>query len=226
MELRFFEIYRNGEYLRLLLEGAGVSAGLTVAGGIAGFILATLLAVLRYWRVPVLRQAATGYVEFIRNTPLIVQMFFVAFGLPMLLGYRWPFWGHALLALSLNFSAYFAEILRSGFVSVAKGQIEAARALGMRRFLIFRRIVFPQAAATMYPSLNSQFVFLFLTTGVMAEIGVRDLTYAGLYIDSRSFRSFEVFFTLTVIYVLMAIGFKSVLKLLHDRLFRWRAASR
>ncbi|MEP3666131.1 MAG: amino acid ABC transporter permease, partial [Roseibium sp.] len=76
--------------------------------------------------------------------------------------------------------------------------------------------------ASMYPSLNSQFIFLFLTTGVISEIGVTDLTWAGLYIDSRSFRSFEVFFTLTVIYVLMSLMFKSILALLHDRLFKWK----
>ena len=224
MDLRFFEIYRNPEYLWLLAEGAAMSAALSVAAGLAGFIFAAGLAGVRYWKVPVLAQAATGYVEFIRNTPLIVQLFFVAFGLPLLLGYQWPFWGHALLALTLNFSAYFAEILRAGFFALAKGQLEAASALGVRRFLAFRKIVFPQAVAAMYPSLNSQFVFLFLTTGLMAEIGVRDLTFAGLFIDSRSFRSFEVFFTLTVIYVLMALGFKTALKLIHDRLFPWRVA--
>ncbi|MEL7529373.1 MAG: hypothetical protein AAFN16_26665 [Pseudomonadota bacterium] len=74
----------------------------------------------------------------------------------------------------------------------------------------------------MYPALNSQFIFLFLTTGVISEIGVTDLTWAGVFIDSRSFRSFEVFFTLTVIYVLMSLMFKSTLRLLHDRLFKWK----
>jgi len=220
--LRFFEIYRNPDYLWLLAQGAMVSAGLTVAGGICGFVCAILLAAVRHYRIPVLAQAATAYVEFIRNTPLIVQMFFIAFGLPMLFGYQWPFWAHALLALSVNFSAYFAEILRAGLASVADGQIEAADALGLPRWLCFLKISLPQAIASMYPSLNSQFIFLFLTTGVISEIGVTDLTWAGLYIDSRSFRSFEVFFTLTVIYVLMSLMFKSILGLLHDRLFKWK----
>ena len=92
MELRFFEIYRNPDYLILLLEGAGLSFGITMAGAIYGMLLALTLAALRYHKVPVLAQLSTGYVEFIRNTPLIVQLFFVAFGLPLLLGYRWPFW--------------------------------------------------------------------------------------------------------------------------------------
>ncbi len=221
MELRFFEIYRNSEYLWRLVEGAGFSAALAVGGGLIGLLLATLLAACRFGEVRGLRHVATGYVEFIRNTPLIVQLFFVAFGLPLLLGYSWPFWAHALLALTLNFSAYFAEILRAGFANVSSGQVEAATALGLRPVLIFRKIIFPQAVATMYPSLNSQFIFLFLTTGVVAEIGVTDLTSAGLFIDSRTFRSFEVFITLTGIYLMMALSFKSLLNLLHRQLFGW-----
>lgn len=223
MELRFFEIYRSAEYLELLAEGATRSIALAIGGGVAGFLLASVIAALRYWKVPYIRRVAAAYVEFIRNTPLIVQLFFVAFGLPLLLGYQWPFWAHALLALTLNFSAYFSEILRAGLQGVPETQLEAAQALGVPRGLVFRKILFPQAVASMYPSLNSQFIFLFLTTGIIAEIGVRDLTFAGLYIDSRSFRSFEVFFTLTVIYIAIALLFKFGLKLLHDRLFRWKA---
>lgn len=221
-DLRFFEIYRNPEYLWLLFQGALVSGILTIGGGLFGFIAALLLAAFRHYRIPVLMQLSTAWVEFIRNTPLIVQMFFIAFGLPLLFGYQWPFWGHALLALSVNFSAYFAEILRAGLASIDAGQGEAADALGIPRWLSFIKVSLPQAVAAMYPSLNSQFIFLFLTTGVISEIGVTDLTWAGVFIDSRSFRSFEVFFTLTVIYVLMSLMFKSALRLLHDRLFRWK----
>ncbi|MEM9575151.1 MAG: amino acid ABC transporter permease, partial [Pseudomonadota bacterium] len=200
MELRFFEIYRNAEYLTLLAQGAGVSAILTICGGLFGLFLAIGLAISRAREVPVIAPLAASYVEVVRNTPLIVQLFFVAFGLPLLLGYSWPFWAHALLALTLNFSAYFSEILRSAINTVPIQQNEAATALGLRQSIIFRKIIFPQAVAASFPSLNSQFIFLFLTTGVISEIGVTDLTNAGLFIDSRTFRSFEVFITLTVIY--------------------------
>jgi len=221
-ELRFFEIYRNAQFVELLMTGAMTSAGLAVAGGLAGLCLAVLLASLRYAHIPFLSQIAACYVEFIRNTPLIVQLFFVAFGLPLLLGYAWPFWAHAMLALTLNFSAYFSEILRAGLAAVSFNQIEAARALGLSRSATFLKITLPQAIASMYPALNGQFIFLFLTTGVIAEIGVEDLTSAGLFIDSRTFRSFEVFITLTAIYVGLALAFKSILKLLENRLFPWR----
>lgn len=224
MDLRFFEIYRRSEYLFLLLEGAVFSIVLTLAAAALGFGMALALSAVRYEKVPYLRTIAACYVEFIRNTPLIVQLFFVAFGLPMLLGYQWPFWAHALLALVLNFSAYFSEILRAGYGSIDVGQSEAASALGLGRMLIFFKIILPQAVAKMYPSLASQFIFLFLTTGVISEIGVNDLTQAGKFIDSRTFRTFEVFFTLTAIYIVISLCFKVALALLQRRLFRWETA--
>ena len=223
MELRFFEIYRNSDFIWLLASGAGMSAILTITAGVLGLSLATALAICRYRQMPVLKLVAASYVEFIRNTPLIVQLFFVAFGLPLLFGYQWPFWAHALLALSLNFSAYFAEILRAAFAAVPREQSEAAAALGLREHIIFRKIIVPQAVAASFPSLNSQFIFLFLTTGVISEIGVTDLTNAGLFIDSRTFRSFEVFITLTIIYIALALSFKAALTWLSHRSFPWRA---
>ncbi len=220
-DLRFFEIYRNTDYLLLLSEGIGFSFCLTVGGAVFGLILGLGLSITRHMRTPLLGPISATYTDFVRNTPLIVQLFFVAFGLPLLLGYQWPFWAHALLALTLNFSAYFAEILRAGYRSVPIGQQEAARALGLSPAHSFRLIILPQAVSSMYPSLTSQFVFLFLTTGVISEIGVRDLTYAGIFIDSRTFRSFEVFITLTGLYMLMALAFKAALALLHRRLCNW-----
>ncbi|MEM9205351.1 MAG: amino acid ABC transporter permease [Pseudomonadota bacterium] len=225
LELRFFEIYRSEEYLRLLFDGALLSAVLTITAGALGMVCALALSTARHARVPVLGAFAAVYTEIVRNTPLIVQLFFVAFGLPLLLGYQWPFWAHALLALTLNFSAYFTEILRAGYSGVDVGHVEAARALGLRSPVIFGRIVLPQAVAKMFPSLSAQFIFLFLTTGVISEIGVEDLTHAGVFIDSRSFRSFEVFITLTVIYIGMSLAFKGALKALHSYLFRWQTVS-
>ena len=225
MDLRFFEIYRNTEYVLLLVQGASLSAALTLGSGLLGFMLALALSGARHARVPVLGHAAATYTEIVRNTPLIVQLFFVAFGLPLLLGYQWQFWAHALLALTLNFSAYFAEILRAGYSGVDQGHIEAARALGVRPRVIFAKIVLPQALAKMFPSISAQFIFLFLTTGVISEIGVEDLTHAGVFIDSRSFRSFEVFITLTVIYIAMSLAFKAGMAALQARLFRWQSAA-
>lgn len=221
IEFRFYEIYRSEEFLLLLLKGMFVSLWLTIGAAIFGFVFANLLAVSRLNKIPIFGILSTAFVEFTRNTPLIVQLFFIAFGLPLLLGYQWPFWSHALLALSLNFSAYFAEILRAGFEDVHKGQIEAAKSLGLPKMLIFVKIIFPQALCMVYPALNSQFIFLFLTTGIISEIGVKELTQAGVYIDSRTFRSFEVFFTLTILYILLSLMLKTALKFIYNRIFFW-----
>ena len=216
-ELRFFEIYRSQEYLSLLLDGILVSTALTIFGGIFGFIIAFILAALIYWRVFGISFICTCYVDFIRNTPLIVQIFFITFGLPALFGYVWPFWCHALLALTINFSGYFAEILRSGYESTPKGQIEAASALNLNKKIVFRKIILPQTIIKMFPSLSSQFIFIFLTTGVISEIGVTDLTHAGIFIDSRTFRSFEVFITLSVIYIILALILKASLEIIFKK---------
>ena len=222
MEFRFFEIYRSSEFALLLLQGIKTSIALTVIAGIFGFVFAIILAASRYFKIPLLRYISVGFVEFTRNTPLIVQLFFFAFGLPLLLGYQWPFWAHALLALTLNFSAYFSEILRAGFQEIDDGQKEAARALGIPSWIIFYKIIFPLAVSKVFPSISSQFIFLFLTTGIISEIGVVDLTQAGIFIDSRTFRTFEVFITLTILYVALSIFLKSILSVLQKYFFKWQ----
>ena len=119
--------------------------------------------------------------------------------------------------LNGKFLGYFSAILYSGFLKTPRGQIEAAKSIGLRKWIIFRKIILPQTLRSMYPSLCSQFIFVFLTTGVISEIGVVDLTHSGLYIDSRTFRSFEVFIVLTILYVLIALIFRSVLHMIFSK---------
>ena len=225
MEFRFFEIYRSSEFALLLLQGMKTSIALTVIAGIVGFVFAIILAASRYFKIPILLYFSVGFVEFTRNTPLIVQLFFFAFGLPLFLGYQWPFWAHALLALTLNFSAYFSEILRAGFQEIDNGQKEAASALGVPSWIIFYKIIFPLAVSKVFPSISSQFIFLFLTTGIISEIGVVDLTQAGIFIDSRTFRTFKVFITLTILYIALSIFLKSILSVLQKYFFKWQFLS-
>jgi polar amino acid transport system permease protein len=142
----------------------------------------------------------------------------------MLLGYRWPFPASALLALTLNFSAYYSEIIRAGLDSVDKGQLEAAQVLNLSVKDRFFRIVLPQALAKVYPSLVSQFVFLFLTTGIISEVGIEELTWSGRFIADRTFRDFEVYLLLTALYVLLAVGFRGVFYLIGQQAFPWQKA--
>ena len=222
MEFRFYEIWREAEYVSRLIDGIFTSVWLTVLAAVLGFSLAIGLAVLRRSKNNrIFSWLAAIYIELIRNTPLIVQLFFVAFGLPMLFDYRWPFEASALLALSLNFSAYYAEIVRAGLDNVDDGQIDASTALALSKVSAFFLIVVPQAIAKVYPSLVSQFVFLFLTTGIISELGIEELTWSGRFIADRTFRDFEVFLVLTLIYVLLALAFKTIFHFGGQRMFPW-----
>lgn len=222
MDFRFYEIWREPEYISRVLDGILTSVWLTVLAAIVGFSLSIVLALLRRSkRYAALSWLAAAYIEIIRNTPLIVQLFFVAFGLPMLLGYRWPFEASTLLALSLNFSAYYAEIVRAGLDNVDEGQVDAYSALALPKISAFFLVVIPQAIAKVYPSLVSQFVFLFLTTGIISELGIEELTWSGRFIADRTFCDFEVFLMLTLIYVLLAVAFKTLFHFAGKRMFPW-----
>ena len=150
-DFRFFEIYRSSEYLHLILDGILISSSLTIASGILGFIIAFFLAAMIYWKFFPLNFFSICWIDFIRNTPLIVQLFFVTFGLPLIFEYVWPFWAHALLALTINFTGYFGEILRSGYNSTPRNQLEAAYSLNLNKITIFRKIVLPHTLIKMFP---------------------------------------------------------------------------
>ena len=221
-DFRFFEIYRSSEYVGLIFDGILISSSLTVISGTLGFIIAFLLAASIYWKVKPLNYLSICWIDFIRNTPLIVQLFFVTFGLPLIFQYVWPFWAHALLSLTINFTGYFGEILRSGFNSTPNSQLEAAYSLNLSKNTIFRKIVLPHTLIKMFPSLSSQFIFIFLTTGIISEIGVNDLTHAGLYIDSRTFRTFEIFIILSILYVALSLLFKTSLEVIFNKTLKKR----
>jgi len=221
-DFRFFEIYRSSEYVGLIFDGILISSSLTIISGTLGFIIAFLLAASIYWKVKPLNYLSICWIDFIRNTPLIVQLFFVTFGLPLIFQYVWPFWAHALLALTINFTGYFGEILRSGFNSTPNSQLEAAYSLNLSKNTIFRKIVLPHTLIKMFPSLSSQFIFIFLTTGIISEIGVNDLTHAGLYIDSRTFRTFEIFIILSILYVALSLLFKTSLEVIFNKTLKKR----
>jgi len=221
-DFRFFEIWRSREYIDVLLNGIFTSFWLTVVGSAIGFAFGVVLALAQGKTVPlVFRAAAVSYVEFVRNTPFIVQLFFVVFGLPLLLNYHWSLEASALLAIVLNFSAYLGEVIRAGIDAIAKGQREGAYSLGMTPRQTLFDVILPQAIANVYPSLTSQFIFLFLTTGLISEVGVEDLTWAGRFIADRTFRDFEVFITLTVLYMAMSYFFMGALQLIKQFVFPW-----
>jgi polar amino acid transport system permease protein len=146
-----------------------------------------------------------GFVEIIRNTPFLVQIFFLYFGLPTI-GIRLDPNVAAITALGLNGAAFAIEILRGGVEAISRGQIEAGIALGLRPAQVFRYIVMKPALRAVYPAMTSQFIFLMLTSSIASSIAASELTHVGAEIEGETFRSFEVYFTVAALYLAMSFG--------------------
>jgi polar amino acid transport system permease protein len=202
----------------LLLSGALVTVGLAAFASVVGICLSIGGAALGRSGIKVARQVVAGYVELIRNTPFLVQMFFIFFGLPSL-GLHLNAMQAAALAMTINLSAYSIEIVRAGIEAVPEGQREAGMALGLRPVIVFGKIVLPQALASMWPALVSQVVIILLESAVVSQIAVRDLTYAGDVIQSRTFRPFETYLIITAIYLILAVAARRVLMMMGRRMF-------
>ncbi|WP_366554644.1 amino acid ABC transporter permease [Aquibaculum sediminis] len=203
-----------------LLEGAWLTIQLSGSAMLVGLLVSVLCALLKTSGPRPLAWVVNAYVELIRNTPFLVQIFFIFFGLPAL-GLRLTPNSAALLALIINFGAYGTEIIRAGIESIAKGQIEAGSALGLKRLQIFRYIILKPAMRAIYPALTSQFIYLMLTSSVVSAISADDLTAIGNNIQSATFAAFEVYLVITLIYLFLSIGFSSLFKLVERFAFNY-----
>jgi polar amino acid transport system permease protein len=190
-------------YWPSLLHGLWVSAEISIISLVGGFVLGVGLAVARSQGSPLARRLAGGFVDLTRNTPLVVQTFWLFFGLSAL-GFLVPAIYAAVVALAINTSGYTCEIVRAGIDAVHYGQKEAASCLGLSRAQVMRHVVLPQAVEKMYPSLISQFVLVMLASSIMSQISVEELTAVGLQIQSRTFRGFEVYLVIAAIYLVMS----------------------
>jgi polar amino acid transport system permease protein len=210
------------QYFGLFLEGTAVTIGLTAVASLIGIALGIAGAAGSRGKHVWLRRAIALYVELIRNTPFIVQMFFIFFGLPSL-GLRLTALQAAALAMTINLTAYAIEIIRAGLEGVPAGQSEAGRGLGLRPWAIFGLIVLPQALANVYPALVGQITITMLESAVVSQIAVVDLTHVGDFIQSRNFRSFETYLIITLIYLVLAVLMRRLLALAGRGLFAGRA---
>lgn len=192
-----------------LLYGAWLTVKLSAMAMAIGLVVSILGALAKTSGIRALRIAVDVYVEAIRNTPFLVQIFFLYFGLPTI-GIRLDPNTAALLALVINFGAYGTEIIRAGIESIQKGQIEAGKALGLAPLQIFRHVVLKPALRTVYPALTSQFIYLMLTSSVVSVISATDLAAAGNDLQSQTFASFEVYLVVTAIYLALSVGFSAV----------------
>jgi polar amino acid transport system permease protein len=186
-----------------LLKGCAGTLLLALSGMIIALVIGIGGVALRDSSVRAFRWLVIAFVEIIRNTPFLVQIYFVFFALP-LVGIRLNSTPTAIIALGLNGGAYAIEIIRGGVQSIHKGQIEAGLALGLPKRDVFRFIVLRPAMRAVFPSLTGQFVMLTLTTSIASAIAAYELTSVAKLIENESFRSFEVYGTITVLYLLMS----------------------
>ena len=186
-----------------LLAGAALTAELSLGCMAAGFVVGTGCAVAASFGGRTARGIVRAYVEVIRNTPFLIQLFLIFFGLPSLGVSLDPVWA-ALLGMSVNCGAYVTEIVRAGIAAVPPGQIEAARALALRTGQVVRAVVLFPALRQAAPALGAQFVLVMLGSSVVSTISADELTATGHILETQTFRPFEVYLVITVLYVLMA----------------------
>ena len=208
-------------YVGQLIDGVWLTVILGVQTMVFSLIVGTSGALARTAGPRVLRSLVAVYVEVIRNTPVLVQVFLIFFALPGL-GLRLSPNTAAVVALTINGGAYLTEIIRAGILAIPRGQIEAGRALGLNPRQIFFDIVAKPAIKTVYPAVTSEFVILLLNTSICSQIAANELTAVGNAIDSQTFRSLEVYVVLCVIYVGLSFLFSSVFKLGDRFILNWR----
>jgi len=185
-------------------SGGGRNGTGFVAGLLLGALLGTLAAVGRGTHNSLIAGACKAYVETIRNTPLLVQIFLVYFGLASL-GLKFSAFAVAVAALTINVGAYTAEIMRAGFEAIPRGQIEAAEGLALSRLQIYWHIILLPAIEKVYPALTSQFVLLMLASSVCSQISAEELTAVANYIQSDTYRAFETYIIVAVLYVILSL---------------------
>lgn len=200
----------------LLLKGVAWTIALTAVSAVIGVVLGVACAWARSHGAAWLKLLVGAYVELIRNTPFIVQLFFVFFGLPAA-GVRLSPEAASVIAMVVNLGAYAAEIVRAGIDATPRGQIEAAQSLALNRRQIFIRVVLPPALRKVWPALVSQIIIVMLGSAVCGQISTPELSYAANLIQSRNFRAFEAFIVATALYLLLSMAVRRLLNWLGPR---------
>src|SRR5215831_9190670 len=214
MPLDFNFILRN---LPLFGKGLVVTVELSLLAIVAAMLWGLVVAFGRMSRYRALRFLAAGYIEVVRDTPVLVQMYFIYFGFSMA-GFGLSGFVSGLLALSLQNGGYIAEIYRAGIESISVKQVEGGKALGMSRWDVMSVVVLPQALVRVIPPLANQFIVVIKDTSLVSAIAVADLTQIGKLLTERSAASYEVFLTIAVLYLMMT-GLVSGLSRLAERQF-------
>ncbi|MFA9561964.1 MAG: amino acid ABC transporter permease [Nitrospirota bacterium] len=206
------------ESVPMLMEGLRYTIIITAGGLFFGFILGVASGLMKLSRNPILPRIAGVYIETIRGTPLMVQVMFLYFGLPLLLGMRIPPLTASIIAIAVNAGAYIAEVVRGAVQSIEKGQVEAGRSIGLSRSQTMLYIVWPQAFRRMIPPLGNQFIISLKDTSLLVVIGMGELTRTGQEIIADNFRAFEVWLTVAIIYLAITRTLSYALSVLERRM--------
>lgn len=201
----------------LLLMGAGITIQITALSVGFGLLIGMFVGIARLSTLTPLRLASAIYVDFIRGTPLLVQIFIIYFALPIILGMRIEPFIAAITACSINSGAYVAEIFRGGIQSIDKGQMEAGRSLGMTWAQTMRYIILPQAFKRIIPPLGNEFIAMLKDSSLVSVIGFEELTRRGQLIIARTYGSFEIWLTVALIYLIMTLTISRLVDYLERR---------
>ena len=192
------------EYLPLFAKAALVTLKISAIGILISFAVGLICSGVQYFRIPVLKQIVSAYIELSRNTPMLVQLFFIYFGLPKI-GLTWDRETCAIAALVFLGGSYMAEAIRSGLEAVDVIQTESAISLGMNRFQVMRFVVFPQAIAVAFPAIVANVIFLIKETSVVSAIALADLMYVAKDLIGNDYNTTEALFMLVVFYLLILL---------------------
>lgn len=203
--------------LPLLLKGAAVTLEITALSVGIGLLIGMVVGIARLSNFKAIRWLAGIYVDFIRGTPLLVQIFLVYFALPKILGMRIDPFFAAVVACSINSGAYVAEIFRSGIQSIDKGQFEASRALGLNWFQSMKFVIMPQAFKRIIPPLGNEFIAMLKDSSLVSVIGFEELTRTGQMIISRTYAVFEVWMVVAILYLIMTLCISRLVAVLEKR---------
>jgi len=201
-----------------LLAGLAMTVQLTVISLIIGGTLGLIFGLLSVSKKKVFRGIALVYVDIVRGTPLIVQAFFIYFGIPAALGIRLDPNLAGIITLSLNAGGYLAEIFRGGIESISKGQMEAARSLGLPYGMAMRKVILPQAVRTMTPALINQCIITLKDTSILSVIGIQELTQTGRLIIANNYQTFEMWTIIAVMYFVIIMILTKISKRIERRM--------
>lgn len=210
--LRHYDLFLEGIWLTIRLAATATFFGLLI--GIVG-------ALCKSFRIAPFNYIVAAYVEVIRNTPFLVQLFFIFFGISSL-GWRMSAGQAALIALTANLGAYATEIVRAGIEAIHKSQVEAGYSLGLSTLQVFRHVILSPALKVVYPALTSQFILLLLGSSIVSQISAEELTFMANFLQSRTFRSFEIYFSVTLMYLALTLLFRGVFYSIYSLAFRRR----